>query len=76
MVPDSPAYRPMVAWSNWSGSSTSKARQMAVPADVGALQQLLRNSTDTIRCVGAGHSFTPLVPTEGVILSLDRISGS
>jgi FAD-linked oxidoreductase len=75
VVPDSPAYRPMVAWSNWSGSSTAKARQMAVPADVGALQQLLRNSTDTIRCVGAGHSFTPLVPTEGVILSLDRISG-
>ena len=74
-APASPAYRPMVAWSNWSGSSTAAARQLAVPADVGALQQLLRNSQDSARCVGAGHSFTPLVPTDGVILSLDRISG-
>jgi FAD-linked oxidoreductase len=72
---ESPAFRPMVAWSNWSGSSTVNARQLAVPSNVGALQQLLKGSKDTVRCVGAGHSFTPLVPTEGVILSLDRLSG-
>lgn len=70
-----PAVRPMVPWSNWSGSSTTHARQLAVPANVGALQQLLKDSKDTVRCVGAGHSFTSLVPTDGVILSLDRLSG-
>ena len=66
---------PSVPWSNWSGSSTASARQLAVPADLAQLQQLLRASTEPVRCVGAGHSFTPLVPTPGVIVSLDRMSG-
>lgn len=66
---------PSVPWSNWSGSSTATVRQLAVPADLAQLQQLLRGSTEPVRCVGAGHSFVPLVPTPGVLVSLDRMSG-
>lgn len=64
-----------VPWSNWSGSSTAQARQLAVPANTAELQQLLRSGNDTVRCVGAGHSFTALVPTPGTIVSLDRMAG-
>lgn len=28
-----------------------------------------------VKCVGAGHSFTPIAVTDGLLLSLDRISG-
>lgn len=71
----SAAGAPKVAWQNWSGSSRAQAMSLQTPADVAEVQQLLRASPGPVRCVGAGHSFTPLVPTEGTILSLDRLAG-
>ncbi|MFZ3128451.1 MAG: D-arabinono-1,4-lactone oxidase [Rhodoferax sp.] len=66
---------PTVAWQNWSGSSQAQALSLQTPADALAVQQLLRASSEPVRCVGAGHSFSPLVPTDGSILSLDRLAG-
>jgi FAD-linked oxidoreductase len=63
------------AWSNWSGSAKAASASLQTPADAAAVQQLLRETTGVVRCVGAGHSFTPLVPTDGTILSLDRMAG-
>lgn len=63
------------AWSNWSGSAQAASALLQAPADTTSVQQLLRETTGTVRCVGAGHSFTPLVPTDGTILSLDRMAG-
>lgn len=64
-----------VAWRNWSGCSSGVAAVLQTPADVAAVQQLMRASSGPVRCVGAGHSFTALVPTEGTIVSLDRLAG-
>ncbi len=64
-----------VAWQNWSGSATCAAQALATPGDEAELVTLLRGSAGHLRCVGAGHSFTALVPTEGSIVSLDRMSG-
>lgn len=64
-----------VAWRNWSGSSSGVASSLQTPADVAALQDLVRTTAGTVRCVGAGHSFTPLVPTDGTLVSLDRLTG-
>ncbi|MDO9165098.1 MAG: D-arabinono-1,4-lactone oxidase [Rhodoferax sp.] len=64
-----------VAWRNWSGSSSGVAASLQTPADVAALQDLLRTTVGAVRCVGAGHSFTPLVPTDGTLVSLDRLAG-
>ncbi|OGB31593.1 MAG: FAD-dependent oxidoreductase [Burkholderiales bacterium RIFCSPLOWO2_12_FULL_61_40] len=64
-----------VAWHNWSGCSGGQAASLQTPADVAAVQQLLRSSSGPVRCVGAGHSFSALVPTEGSIVSLDRLAG-
>lgn len=63
------------SWQSWSASATCTARVLAAPADENALAALLRSSSGALRCVGAGHSFSPLVPTEGTIVSLDRLSG-
>ncbi len=70
-----PAISLTIAWQNWSASAQCRARALASPADEQAVGTLLRASTGAVRCVGAGHSFTPLVPTDGTIVSLDRLAG-
>jgi len=62
-------------WKNWSEVQQCQAQSLAAPADEQALCELLRNAGGTVRCVGAGHSFTPLVPTNDTIVSLERMSG-
>lgn len=64
-----------VNWRNWSGSAQCQARSLQAPESVAQVQQLLRESTGPVRCVGAGHSFTALVPTPGTLVSLDRMAG-
>jgi FAD-linked oxidoreductase len=62
-------------WKSWSGSAQCTARELAAPADEQAIAALLRASGGAVRCVGSGHSFSALVPTDGTILSLDRLAG-
>ena len=62
-------------WRNWSGSQQCVPDARKAPATVAELQQLITSTSGTIRPVGAGHSFTPLVPTDGTIVSLSRMSG-
>lgn len=62
-------------WKNWSEVQQCHARSLATPADEQALANLLRNAAGTVRCVGAGHSFTALVPTNDTIVSLERMNG-
>jgi FAD-linked oxidoreductase len=64
----------MQMWTNWSGRVTSTPREIATPADEGALQDLVKRSKQ-VRAVGAGHSFTELVPSEDTIVSLDALTG-
>jgi FAD-linked oxidoreductase len=62
-------------WRNWSGIERCRPAVQAAPADEAELASLLREGSGAIRCAGAGHSFTGLVPTDGTLLSLDRLSG-
>jgi FAD-linked oxidoreductase len=62
-------------WSNWCGLEHAYPATRAAPADEAELAVLLPAAKAPIRPVGAGHSFTALVPTEGTLLSLDRLSG-
>jgi len=62
-------------WSNWSGLEHAWPAKRAAPADEAELATLLPSAATPIRPVGAGHSFTALVPTEGTLLSLDKLSG-
>ncbi len=62
------------AWQNWSGGQQALPSAKWSPQDEDELRQQVRDAS-SVRVVGAGHSFSPLVPTSGAILSLDRLSG-
>lgn len=68
---------PPARWQNWSGLQQCQPRRRFVPADEAELAQALRDAPagTALRCVGAGHSFVPLVPTDQWLVSLDRLSG-
>jgi FAD-linked oxidoreductase len=62
-------------WANWSGALSAIPAARLAPASEAELVQLLAGLTGEIRPVGAGHSFSPLVPTNGNLVVLDKISG-
>jgi FAD-linked oxidoreductase len=65
-------------WKNWSGYVSSPDATLAAPESQAALVELLQAAArngQSVRVAGAGHSFTPLVKTDGVIVSLDKLQG-
>ena len=62
-------------WRNWSGIQNAYPKERAAPDSEDALAAILKSAQGPIRPVGAGHSFTALVPTAGTLLTLDRITG-
>ncbi|MCB1693410.1 MAG: FAD-binding protein [Pseudomonadales bacterium] len=62
-------------WRNWSGWLLANPKDRIAPESEDELITFLKQSSGKLRPVGAGHSFTPLVPTEGHLLVLDRLSG-
>ncbi|MDP9140084.1 MAG: FAD-binding protein [Pseudomonadota bacterium] len=70
-----PSGERLIPWQNWSGYRYSVPQQRTAPANLDQLTELLKNAAAPIRPVGAGHSFTELVPTDGTLLSLREFSG-
>ncbi len=64
-----------LVWRNWSGIRFSYPQLRASPASEDELARLLKTAPTPIRAVGAGHSFMPLVPTGGTLVSLDAVAG-
>ena len=65
-------------WTNWAGSVRCEPARFVEPESEEALQRVVRQAARdgrTLRVVGSGHSFTPLVETDGVLVSLDRHTG-
>lgn len=62
-------------WRNWSGNLAANPVSRMAPANEGELADILKTATTPVRMVGAGHSFSPLVPTDGTLLTLDRMAG-
>ncbi len=58
-----------IPWQNWSGYQKATPAARVSPKTEDELASLLKAAKQTVRPVGAGHSFSPLVPTEGAILS-------
>lgn len=66
------------SWSNWSGLVRMKPEKMVYPDSIEEVIELVREASregKKIRVVGSGHSFTPLVHTDQILLSLDRMQG-
>jgi FAD-linked oxidoreductase len=65
-------------WHNWSGYVVCPSAQVSTPGSEAELTDVVRRAARTgqsIRVAGGGHSFSPLVATDGIILSLDRLQG-
>jgi len=65
-------------WKNWSGYVECPQTPVRTPGDAAQLAQLLADAArdgQPVRVVGAGHSFSPLVASDGVIVSLDGMQG-
>ena len=66
----------LIAWHNWSGGQSCIPAARLAPASEDELAALLKKSSDGgLRAVGSGHSFSPLVPTDGKLISLAKLSG-
>ncbi|WP_130798050.1 D-arabinono-1,4-lactone oxidase [Streptomyces otsuchiensis] len=63
-------------WSNWAGTASASPRRTARPRDVDELVSVVRGAADeglTVKAVGAGHSFTSIAATDGVLVRMDGL---
>lgn len=65
----------LLPWQNWSGYQSCLPAQRLAPASLDELVSQVKAAKGALRPVGAGHSFTPLVPTDGAIVSLRNFEG-
>jgi FAD-linked oxidoreductase len=63
----------MSRWRNWAGNQRCEPRAVVRPRGEDELRGAVRRAAEeglTVRVVGAGHSFTPLVVTDGYLVDL------
>ncbi|CAM2832747.1 D-arabinono-1,4-lactone oxidase [Skermania piniformis] len=68
----------VTTWTNWAGDESCTPARYLQPrsvAEVAAAVQEAAAAGRTVRVVGAGHSFSDLVCTDGLLLNLDHLSG-
>lgn len=76
-TPRSHAPGPDGLWRSWSGSVRCRPHAFVEPADADDVARHVlaaREAGRGLRVVGGGHSFTPLVATDGTLLGLDRLA--
>ncbi|TPX03495.1 FAD-binding protein [Schumannella luteola] len=65
-------------WRNWGRSESSRPAFRASPANVAEVQAVVRAARERglpVKTVGAGHSFTAIAATDGILVDLDRLQG-
>lgn len=65
-------------WSNWAGNVQCSPEGIFYPRNEEEVQKLILSAVDlgkNIRVVGSGHSFSQLIQTDSMIVSLDHMSG-
>lgn len=62
-------------WRNWSGVEHAYPATRLAPSSEDAVVEALKTAVAPVRVVGAGHSFTGLVPTSGALMTLDNLYG-
>jgi FAD-linked oxidoreductase len=62
-----------VSWSNWAGNQVCAPTEIRKPRSEDELCALVRQAAAAgtrVKCVGAGHSFTPIACTDGILVDL------
>ncbi|MGR6466439.1 D-arabinono-1,4-lactone oxidase [Rhizobium sp. PAMB 3182] len=72
MMAQTPAAR---IWNNWSGAVTARPQSVEAPRNEDDLGASIQAAPGPLRIIGSGHSFTPLVASEGTILDMSAFSG-
>lgn len=70
--------KPKVKWKNWSEIVLSYPEAIHYPTSLEDVIQIIhvcQAKQKGLRVVGAGHSFTPLVATTDLLISLDHLTG-
>ena len=65
-------------WTNWVGNQSFTPARFARPSSAEEVAALVGEAAAQgmgVRVVGAGHSFTPVVQTDGLLLDLSALSG-
>ena len=62
-------------WVNWAGNQSCQPAHRPAPASIDELINALKNAKGTVRAVGAGHSFSAVVPTDDTLIATDLLSG-
>jgi FAD/FMN-containing dehydrogenase len=66
------------SWTNWVGNQSFTPAFAAAPRDEEEVAALVAQAAERgvgVRVAGAGHSFTPVVQTDGVMLDLSALRG-
>jgi FAD/FMN-containing dehydrogenase len=61
-------------WTNWVGNQSCKPMDVAAPTSEDEVASLVV-AAPQVRVAGAGHSFTPVVATDGLLLDLRGLGG-
>jgi L-gulono-1,4-lactone dehydrogenase len=65
-------------WRNWARTVHATPARMLTPRSTADVSAAVRQAVDerlTLRAAGTGHSFTPLVATDGVLLRPEGLTG-
>ncbi|GAA0319480.1 FAD-binding protein [Kineococcus aurantiacus] len=65
-------------WENWAGTESCRPEAVLRAQSVEHVSEIVADATRrgvTVRPVGSGHSFAPLVPTDGIVLDISALSG-
>lgn len=64
-----------IPWINWAGNQSCTPSWRLAPATEDELVSALKSAKGVVRAVGAGHSFSAVVPTDDTLISTDLLSG-
>jgi FAD-linked oxidoreductase len=65
-----------LSWSNWSNAYTCHPQKTLSPNSEAEIISMIKTHKGSgFRIVGSGHSFSPLVPTDNTLISLDNLTG-
>lgn len=62
-------------WVNWAGNEFCYPKAVKSPTTEDEISDILKHAKGQVRAVGAGHSFSPVVPTDDTLISTDLLSG-
>ena len=62
-------------WTNWAGNQACNPSWRYAPESEDELVSVLKSANGVVRAVGAGHSFSAVVPTDDTLISTDLLRG-